>query len=151
MLVRENDLTELDDDLVMIIVVRDDRGTAAGRDIASYYEAATDPERTSALIENRDASIRRVLPEDGRLSDQINHLRAGRTLGLLDPMVPLLHASPGSGTGVFLQQVIVVAPPFAGDAEPGTIIVHLPFAPYRESFKLRVVGPVRSVPGPSVL
>jgi hypothetical protein len=81
------------------------------------------------LIENCDPTIRRILPDDGRRSDQTNQIRSGRTLGLFIPPVLLLHASPGSGSGVFMQQVIVAVP--APNAHPGlgTMFVESPFAP----------------------
>jgi hypothetical protein len=81
------------------------------------------------LVENRDSTIRRVLPEDGRLSDQVNQVRGGRTLGMFDPSISFLHAMAGSGSGVYLQQVVALAPPLDAAAEPGTILIQLPFAP----------------------
>ncbi len=126
---RENALTERDDDAVMVIMIRDDRGRASGWEVAVNYAPPPAADEPLALVEGQNATIRRLLPEDGRLSDQIDQIGCGRTLGPLSPPVPLLHAPPGSGSGVFVQQIVVKLPEFDPSGEAGVIVVHIPFAP----------------------
>jgi hypothetical protein len=126
-LVQANTLTTRDDDAIVTIVVRDERGTAAGWTIALMAAPEIPAEQALALLENRDGTIRRVIPADGRLSDQVQGITGGHTVGIAAPPIPLLHAALGSGAGVYLQPLIFIIP---NGAIPGAIFtIQLTSAP----------------------
>lgn len=127
-LVRDHELTSDPDDQAMLLAVRDDRGTGAGWAVHLFYTEAAVERVIPNVIENRDATIRRILPDDGRLSDQIGDVRGGRSLGPLSPAIPLLDAAPRSGSGVFLQTVTLAPRTEPGDV-PDTMFIVLPAAP----------------------
>lgn len=110
------------------IVVSDERGTGAGWDIGMFlvHDAGQVP---VSLVENRTSSIRRILPADGRYSEQIDLVRSGQTLGMPAPPIPLLHAAPGGGSGVYLQELLFQTSGSGSGEPPRTIVIQLPFAP----------------------
>jgi hypothetical protein len=110
------------------VLVCDDRGTAAGWDV-SLYQADTTALEPPAILENRTATIRRIMPADGRRSDQIDLVQSGQTLGGIQPPIRVLRAAPGGGSGVYLQQLLMLTAVPDLDEPASTLIVHLPFAP----------------------
>jgi hypothetical protein len=109
-LLQANAQTPRDDDATAIMVVRDDRGTAAGWTIAVQSDPALSPADSLALLENLDGTIWRVIPADGRQSEQVLGIHSGHTVGVLVPALPFLRAELGSGSGVFQQTVLVIVP-----------------------------------------
>lgn len=92
--------------VMAFVVICDDRRTVTGWDAnLSFGEAG--PGRTANLIENRTSTIRRILPAEGGMTDQVGQVRGGLSLGPLAPPVSLLHAAPGAGSGVYLQQLLI--------------------------------------------
>lgn len=128
-LIRNNDASSNDDDAIVFIVIRDDRGTAQGWNIALTSLVVGSATWTPELLENKQVTIRRVLPEDGRLSDQVQGISSGHTLGPFANPIPLLHAGQGSGSGLFLQELQIAFPELGSTTLLGTASVQIPFAP----------------------
>ena len=128
-LVRNDDVTSRAGDAVVFIVIRDDRGTALGWDITFTASPASGAVWTPELLENKQVTIRRVLPEDGRLSDQVQGISSGRILGPFANPDSLLHAERGSGSGLFLQELRVNVSGLGSASLLGTVFVQIPFAP----------------------
>jgi hypothetical protein len=114
------------DDSVATLVVRDDRGTGAGWDVVLASEAPEDEEWLPVVLENRHATIRRLLPLNGQTPDIVS---GGRVLGPFEVPLPLLEALPGNGSGVYQQPLIVAVPVFDGESQSGFVLIQLPFAP----------------------
>jgi hypothetical protein len=128
MLVRHGAGTN-DGDAIVFLVIRDDRGMALGWNIVFTSLPIGSAAWTPELLDNKQLTIRRVLPEDGRLSDQVQGISTGRTLGPFANPIPLLHAGQGSSSGLFLQELRIVFP-VSGSATPlGILFVQIPFAP----------------------
>jgi len=128
-LLRNDDATSGNGDAIVFIVIRDDRGTALGWDIALTSLPVGTALWTPELLDNKQVAIRRVLPEDGRLSDQVQGIATGSTLGPFANPIPLLHAAQGSGSGLFLQELRIVFPELGSTSLLGTALVQIPFAP----------------------
>ena len=128
-LFRNDDATKDDGDAIVFIVIRDDRGTALGWDIALTSLPVGGAAWTPELLDNKQVTIRRILPGDGRISDQVQGISTGRTLGAFANPLPLLHAVPGSGSGLFLQELRIIFPELGATSLLGTLFVQIPFAP----------------------
>jgi hypothetical protein len=129
-LVQPHGATDRLDDTVTTLVVRDDRGTAAGWDVGFASEPPEDVVWQPEMIENRSVTIRRLMPpQDNQSSDQEEGIGGGRTLGPYEVPIPVLTAETGSGSGLYQQQLIVVVPILERDDDSGTVFVQLPFAP----------------------
>lgn len=110
---QENTLSQREHDVIATMIVRDERGTAAGWTVAVSGDPAISPEQSLALLENLDGTVWRIIPADGRQSEQVLGIQSGHTVGILVPAIPFLHAALGSGSGVFQQNVIVIVPEHA--------------------------------------
>jgi hypothetical protein len=128
-LVQENDPTRRSDDAIVTLVVRDDRGTAAGWTISLAVDSGTPSAAGIELLENIDGTIHRVLPNDGRASDQIQGITGGRTVGVIDPPISLLHAQLGSGSGVYLQPLVMILPAQLDNQIVGLLYIQVTSAP----------------------
>jgi hypothetical protein len=128
-LFRNDDATNGDGDAIVAIVIRDDRGTALGWDITFRSSRVGGAVWSPELLGNQQVTIRRVLPEDGRLSDQVQGISSGHILGSFANPTPLLHAERGSGSGLFLQDLHIDFPGLGSAILLGTLFVQIPVAP----------------------
>ena len=126
---RSNELTERADDAVLVIVIRDDRGSALGWEIVGGYQLPGRSNAAPELLEDRTDTIRRILPDDGGHSNQTGGIGCGQVTGPFQPAIPLLKAPAGGGSGLFAQQLVVVLPVVDPTSEPGTLLIQMPFAP----------------------
>jgi hypothetical protein len=111
----------------LTMVVRDERGTAAGWMVVM----AAGPEQsgwTSTLTDNRGDMVTLILPPADARAGQDFGIEVGRALGSLYRPMPILHAAQGSGAGVYLQ-LLGGAWPSAGSDGRGTLFIQIPFAP----------------------
>jgi len=112
---------------VTTIVVSDDRGTAMGWEVLVSAQA-TQPAWRPVLVRNQPDTISRVSPVGkGRGAPDVN-LANGQSLGPLAEPARVLQAWPGSGDGLFVQQLAITYPALLAGAT-GTLYIHLPFAP----------------------
>jgi hypothetical protein len=117
------------DDSVATLIVRDDRGTATGWDVSFTSAAPKEVWWQPGVMENRDSTIRRLIPRDAISPDQVDGISGGRTLGPYELPIPVLAAELGSGSGLYQQPLIIVVPLFERDNETGMMFVQIPFAP----------------------
>ncbi len=128
-LVQPHGTTDRLDDTVTTLVVRDDRGTAAGWEVGFTSEPPEEVSWQPEVMENPDDTIRRLMPQNDQALDQEDGIGGGRTLGPYEVPIPVLTAETGSGSGLYQQQVSVVVPILERDDDSGTVFVQLPFAP----------------------
>jgi hypothetical protein len=124
-LVEPHGASKRTDDAVMTLVVRDDRGTAAGWDVGMASAAPDGYWWVPTLLENRPDTIRRLVPVGGEVGD----IAGGRILGAYENPVPLVIAAPGSGSGVYSQPLVGVIPLIEDHATQGQMFVLVTFAP----------------------
>lgn len=118
----------IDDQTGLTLIVVDDRGTAAGWAVVIGIDVDDVQGWVPDIAENRNETIRRLLPAGRTLDGPIDGVDGQRTLGPMGPPVPVLGARPGSGNGVYLQQLALIIPGTSG-AVPQVFYVVLPFAP----------------------
>lgn len=114
-------------DLPALLVVRDDRGTAAGWTVLLSSRGEDDPARTPSLVTNHPGTIVRILPA-GPVPVRHGEVLVGRTLGALVSPAHVLHALTPGGAGVYTQRLVIHNPgTVAGPAQ--LFIIQLPSAP----------------------
>jgi hypothetical protein len=114
-------------DLPTLLVVRDDRGTAAGSTVLLISPGEDDRAGTLSLVANHPGTIVRILPV-GPVPVRHGEVLVGRTLDSLAAPAHVLHAPASGGAGVYTHQLVIRYPGLA--AEPGRLfIIQLPSAP----------------------
>lgn len=113
--------------LPTLLVVRDDRGTAAGWTVVLAATEGSEP--VPALLVNQPGTIVRILPA-GPVAIREGEVIVGRTLGVLAAPVRVLHAAPSGGAGLYTQQLVIRYPGLAVDVAPVPLfVIQLPSAP----------------------
>jgi hypothetical protein len=114
-------------DLPTLLVVRDDRGTAAGWTVLLASPGEDDRAGILSLVANHPGTIVRILPV-GPVPVRHGEVIVGRTLDALASPAHVLHAPVSGGAGVYTQQLVIRYPGTAtGPAR--LFIIQLPSAP----------------------
>jgi hypothetical protein len=114
-------------DLPTLLVVSDDRGTAAGWTVLLASPGEDDQAGIPALVANHPGTIVRILPV-GPVPVRNGDVLVGRTLDALATPAHVLHAPVSGGAGVYTQQLVIHYP--GTPTDPARLfIIQLPSAP----------------------